>query len=67
MKKCKVQNVATEVVDISVLSSPARKRCWNISPAHRIFFSQQKEKQVFYIILKLCLFCLKRSRCFILF
>ena len=27
------------------LGSPARKRCWNIFAAFRIFFSQEKEKQ----------------------
>ena len=37
MKKSKVQNVTIEVVNLSALGSPARKRCWNIFPVHRIF------------------------------
>lgn len=35
------------------LDSPARKRSWNIFHAHRICFTQEKETQVSYFILKL--------------
>ena len=45
------------------LGFPARKRCWNIFPAHRIFFqSRERESSVlFYIKVMLVLFKKKGS------
>ena len=49
MKKSKVQNVTIEVVNLSILGSPTRKRCCKIFFFSFFFFqSRERETSVLY-------------------